>query len=186
MKPLHACIGTFLCAVVVASTAAASPDRDGSRDFDFELGTWKTHVKRLDRPLSGGGAWIEYEGTSVVRPVAGGRANLVELDVAGPEGRIEGVSLRLYDPVAKQWSLNYASLRSGALSPPVTGAFVEGRGEFRGEETHHGRPVQVRFTIECESRDRCRFEQAFSADGGTTWETNWIATDTRVGAASAR
>ena len=186
MNPLHVRIAAFACALVMACTAAAESGRDGSRDFDFELGTWKTHVKRLDRPLSGGGAWIEYEGTSVVRPVAGGRANLVELDVAGPGGRIEGVSLRLYDPVAKRWSLNYASLRSGTLSPPVTGAFVDGRGEFRGEETHQGRPVQVRFTIECESRDRCTFEQAFSADGGTTWETNWIATDTRVDAAPFR
>ena len=179
-------MGALACSALLAATVAASPERDGSHDFDFELGTWKTHVKRLDRPLSGAGAWIEYEGTSVVRPVAGGRANLVELDVAGPQGRIEGVSLRLYDPVAKQWSLNYASFRSGALSPPVVGSFVDGRGEFHGEETLDGRPVKVRFTIACESRDRCTFEQAFSGDGGTTWETNWIAVDTRVGDAPMR
>jgi hypothetical protein len=154
--------------------------RDGQHDFDFEQGAWRTRVSRLRRPLSGSTDWIAYEGTSVVRPIWDGRANLVELDVAGAAGRIEGVALRLYDPQARQWSIHYAGSGSGRLGPPVTGAFADGRGEFHGQETFEGRAILVRFVVSDVTRDSCRFEQAFSEDGGRTWEANWIATDTRM------
>jgi hypothetical protein len=167
----------------VQGTAAAA---GGQRDFDFEIGTWRTHVKRLSHPLTGSSDWVEYEGTSVVKEIAKGRANLVELDVAGPAGRIEGVSLRLYTPEARQWSLNFSNLRAGTLSPPVFGGFKNGRGEFYGQETLGGRAILVRFVIRDITADSCRFEQAFSDDGGKTWELNWIATDTRLKAAAAR
>ncbi len=154
---------------------------DGAHGFDWEFGAWKTHLRRLAHPLSGSDVWIEYEGTSVVRPLLEGRANLVELKVAGPGGRIEGVSLRLYDPEARQWSLNYASARSGTLAEPVHGRFDEhGQGRFHGIERLDGRTVLVRFTIQRVDADTARFEQAYSDDGGRTWETNWIATDTRL------
>jgi hypothetical protein len=154
--------------------------RDGQHDFDFEIGTWKTRLKRRVRPLTGSDTWVEYEGTSVVRKVWDGRANLVELEVSGPAGRIEGLSLRLYNPEARQWSLNFSNSAGGTLSPPVTGEFKNGRGEFYGQESLNGRAIFVRFVISCATPDSCRFEQAFSDDGGKTWEVNWIATDTRV------
>ena len=155
-------------------------DRDGQRDFDFEIGTWQTRLSRLKEPLSGSTTWVEYEGTTVVRKVWDGRANLVELEVEGPSGRIEGLSLRLYNPEARQWSLNFSNSRSGTLSPPVVGEFKDGRGEFYGQETFNGRAILVRFVISDITRTSVRFEQAFSDDGGKTWEVNWIATDTRV------
>ena len=169
-----------------ASVAPAAPGaqgaaRNGQRDFDFEIGTWKTRVSRLLKPLSGSTTWVTYEGTSVVRKVWDGRANLVELNVEGPAGRIEGLSLRLYDPQAAAWTLHYASSRDGALTPPVTGRFANGRGEFRGADTFNGRRIVVRFVISDIKPDSCRFEQSFSADNGRTWEANWIATDTRAG-----
>jgi hypothetical protein len=154
--------------------------RDGSRDFDFEIGTWKTHLARLQHPLTGSRTWIEYEGTSVVRKVWNGRANLVELEVDGPAGHIEGLSLRLYNPQSRQWSLNFSNSRGGTLSPPTIGEFKNGRGEFYAQETLDGRAILVRFVISNITPDSCRFEQAFSDDGGQTWEVNWIATDTRV------
>jgi hypothetical protein len=154
--------------------------RDGQHDFDFEIGTWKTHVRRLQQPLSGSDAWVEYEGTSVVRKIWDGRANLVELEVDGPAGHIEGLSLRLYDPAARQWSLNFSNSRSGTLSPPTIGEFKNRRGEFYGQETLNGRAIFVRFIISNIADDTWRFEQAFSADGGQSWELNWIATDTRM------
>jgi hypothetical protein len=160
--------------------ASAPPPRDGQRDFDFEIGIWKTKVSRLQRPLTGSGTWVTYEGTSVVRRLLDGAANLVELDVAGPAGRLEGLSLRLYNPDTRQWSLNYASRASGTMSPPVVGGFKDGRGEFHGQETLNGRDILVRFVISDITPDSCRFEQAFSPDGGRTWEVNWLATDTRV------
>jgi hypothetical protein len=151
----------------------------GQRDFDFELGTWKTHVSRLQAPLTGSTTWVEYDGTTTVRPLLDGRANVAELAIEGPAGRIEGLSLRLYDPGTGQWSLHYANVRDGALGPPAAGRFTSGRGEFLSRETLDGRPILVRFVISDITATSCHFEQAFSADDGQTWEVNWIATDTR-------
>ena len=163
-----------------AAPASTAATRDGSRDFDFEHGSWRTELRRLRSPLSGSNEWVDYQGTSVVRPVMGGRANLVELSVEGPAGRIEGVSLRLYNPTTRQWSLNFASLRSGEMTPPVVGAFSNGRGTFIGRDTWDGRPILVRFVISEVTANSARFEQAFSADEGATLEVNWIAVDTRI------
>jgi hypothetical protein len=154
--------------------------RDGQHDFDFEIGTWKTHLRRLVHPLTGSTTWVEYEGTSVVRKVWNGRANLLELVADGATGHFEGLNLRLYNPDSRQWSLNFANRNSGTLSQPTIGEFKNGRGEFFDQETLNGRAILVRFVISDITPNSCRFEQAFSGDGGKTWEVNWIATDTRV------
>ncbi|MES2254971.1 MAG: hypothetical protein V4559_08000 [Pseudomonadota bacterium] len=154
--------------------------RDGSRDFDFEIGTWKTHLKRLLHPLTGSKQWGEYDGTTVVRKVWDGRANLVELRVRGADGTFEGLNLRLYNPVSHQWSLNFARGDIGVLSQPTIGEFKNGRGEFYDQEAVNGRAILVRFIITMVNPNEYHFEQAFSDDGGKTWEVNWIATDTRV------
>jgi hypothetical protein len=160
----------------------AKPDvaRDGQRDFDFEIGKWDTHLWRLEHPLSHSNSWVEYWGTTEVRKVWEGRANLVELDVKGQAGHILALSLRLYNPETRQWSLNFASSANGAMTPPSIGAFKNGRGEFSNSETFKGRPIMVRFVISDTQSNSCRFEQAFSEDGGKTWEVNWIAIDTRA------
>ena len=123
---------------------------------------------------------MEYWGTTEVRKVWNGRANLVELDVKGPAGHIEALSLRLYNPQSHKWSLNFASSAGGSMSPPTIGAFKDGRGEFYDQETFNGRAILVRFVISDIKPDFCRFEQAFSEDDGKTWEVNWIAIDSRV------
>jgi hypothetical protein len=155
-------------------------ERDGQHDFDFEIGTWKTHLKRLLHPLTGSATWVEYEGISIVRKVWNGRANLLELEADGPGGHFEGLNLRLYNPQSHQWSLNFSNSSGGSLSQPTIGEFKDGRGEFFDQETLNGRAIFVRFVISDITPDSCRFEQAFSDDGGKTWEVNWIATDTRV------
>jgi hypothetical protein len=160
--------------------AQSAAPRDGQHDFDFEIGTWKTQLKRLLHPLSGSNEWAEYTGTTTVRKVWDGRANLVELTAEGPAGHFEGLNLRLYNPESHQWSLNFASSRGGTLTPPTIGAFVDGRGEFYDQETYDGRAVFVRFLIIPVDADTIRFEQSFSDDGGKTWELNWVATDTRL------
>jgi hypothetical protein len=166
--------------VSATSTQQTLKERDGQHDFDFEIGTWKTHLRRLLRPLTGSTTWVEYEGTTVVRKVWNGRANLVELVADGPAGHFEGLSLRLYNPQSHQWSLNFASSNSGVMSQPTIGGFKNGRGEFFDQETFNGRAIFVRFVISDITPNSCRFEQAFSDDGGKTWEINWIATDTRM------
>jgi len=155
-------------------------ERDGQNDFDFEIGTWKTHLRRLLNPLTGSTTWVEYEGTTVVRKVWNGRANLVELIADGPAGHFEGLSLRLYNPKSRQWSLNFANINGGVMTEPTIGEFKNGRGEFFSQETFNGRAIFVRFAISDITPNSCRFEQAFSDDGGKTWEVNWIAIDTRV------
>jgi hypothetical protein len=158
----------------------APPARDGQHDFDWEIGTWKTHLKRLLHPLTGSTTWVEYEGTTVVSKVWNGRANLVELEVDGPAGHLEALSLRLYNPESRQWSLNFSNSRAGTVSQPTIGEFKNGRGEFYDQEDLNGRAILVRFVILDITPTSCRFEQSFSDDGGKTWELNWIATDTRV------
>ncbi len=163
-----------------SDTSEATKERYGQHDFDFEIGTWKTKLSRLLNPLTGSTKWVEYEGTTVVRKVWDGRANLVELVADGPPGHFEGLSLRLYNPQSHQCSLNFASSGSGTMSLPPIGSFKNGRGEFYNQESFNGRAIFVRFVISDITPDSCRFEQTFSDDGGKTWEVNWIATDTRV------
>ena len=141
---------------------------------------WKTHLSRLLHPLTGATSWVEYEGTSVVRKVWNGRANLVELEADGPAGHLQALSLRLYNPQSRQWSLNFSNSNGGTMSPPTIGEFKDGRGEFFSQESLDGRAILVRFVISVIAPDSCRFEQSFSDDGGKTWEANWIAIDTRM------
>lgn len=176
----------MLLATAASGTAAPLPASstiaDGQRDFNWEIGTWRTTVQVLADPLSESpDQWLEFAGTSTVRPLADRRANVVELDVSGPNGRIEALNLRLYEPQAQRWSLTFVNLRDGLLTPAVYGGFRDdGVGEFYGDDQLDGRPIKVRFLIVRVSKDEARFEQAFSADDGTTWETNWIALDRRV------
>jgi hypothetical protein len=164
---------------VFAAPQSASPS--GAHGFDWEIGTWTTRVRVRSNPLSGENPqWNDYVGTSVVKPLLDGRANFVELSVAGTAGKIEGGSLRLYGSKSGQWSLNYANLRNGLLTSPVYGGFdASGRGLFYGADTLDGRSILVRFEITQVSPHEARFVQAYSADGGVTWEDNWIATDSR-------
>ena len=152
----------------------------GERDFDFEIGVWKTHLTRRLRPLTGSQTWVDYDGTTTVRPVWGGAANLVELVADGPAGHFEGLSLRLYNPQTRQWGLNFSNRADGQMVAPTIGGFRDGRGEFYQQDTLGGRAIFVRFVITIRSKDAIHFEQAFSADGGKTWEVNWIADDTRT------
>lgn len=160
--------------------ALAVAAHDGQHDFDFEIGRWKTHLVRRLHPLTGSTTWVAYDGVSTVRPVWNGAANLVELVADGPAGHFEGMNLRLYNPQARQWSLNFASPASGGFGQPTVGEFKDGRGEFYDQETLNGRAILVRFVISRVAENACHFEQAFSADGGKTWEINWIADDTRI------
>jgi hypothetical protein len=173
---------------VAANTAVASHaepvagpvKRNGQHDFDFEFGTWKAHIRRLQHPLTGSKDWVEYDGASSVRKVWGGRANLGELDVSGSAGRIEGLSLRLYNPQTDQWAISWANSRDGNLTVPLTGRFEAGRGEFHSADTLDGRAIFARFIFSDIKTTSFQLEQAFSGDGGKTWETNWIATFNRV------
>lgn len=177
----------MLTSLAAAGQAAPATDtspaavEDGQRDFDWEIGTWHSSVRVLADPLSASeDEWLQFEGTSTVRPLMDRRANVVEFDVSGPNGRIEALNLRLYEPQAQRWSLTFVSMRDGLLTPSVYGGFHENVGEFFGDDQLEGRPIKVRFLIIRQGPDKAKFEQAFSADGGQTWETNWISVDRRI------
>ncbi len=157
-----------------------SAARDAQHDFDFDFGTWKMHIRRRVHPFTGSDEWTEMEGATVTNKIWNGRANLATVEADGPTGHLELLALRLYDPRANQWSISFANSDSAILSVPAVGGFTNGRGEFYDSELYQGRNILVRFSIWPVSRDEVRSEQAFSADGGATWETNWINTYTRV------
>src|ERR1700730_17166657 len=119
-------------------------ERDGQHDFDFELGTWKIHLKRLVKPLTGSKTWVEFDGTSVTRKVWDGRAQIEELETDGSAGHIEGLTLRLDKPEARQGSLYGGTRRSVTLGVPTIGEFKNGRGEFYDQEEINGRTILVR------------------------------------------
>jgi len=166
----------------------AKAERDGSHDFDFNLGTWKTRISRLQHPLSGSSSWTKLEGTVVIRKIWGGKAQIEEIEADGPAGPFEGLTLFLYNPRSRQWSLNFANSSDSQMDQPSIGSFRNGRGEFYDQELFRGRAIQVRQTWSDITPDSHRFEQAFSEDGGKTWEANFIALLTReadTGRASA-
>lgn len=163
--------------LAAAQTAPASQDHQ--HDFDFEFGSWKTHIRRLIQPLTGSDKWMELDGTSVVRKLWDGRGNIGELDVANPSLHLQGLSLRLYNPESQQWSIYWANAKDGDFGRAMIGHFSNGRGEFYDQETLGGRAIFVRFIFSDITPTTFRLEQAFSADGGKTWEPNWIATFTK-------
>ncbi|MGC2768026.1 MAG: hypothetical protein WB607_21150 [Candidatus Acidiferrum sp.] len=165
-----------------ARAAQASEERDGQHDFDFQFGSWKVHNRRLLHPLTGSNEWVEFDGTVVARPVWGGRANMDEFEADAPSGHIEGMTVRTYNAKAHEWSIYWANQRTGVVSLPATvGKFNDhGIGEFYDQEEFNGRTIFVRFIWTVQSAEQTRWEQAFSIDGGKTWETNWIITASKV------
>ena len=163
----------------VAAAAPASPDP--ARDFDFNLGTWHTHIRRLLRPLSHSNDWVQYDGTVSVRKALGGAANVEEIVANGP-GHLEFLNVRLYNEKSRQWSLNGASSADGTLGTPMYGGFANGRGVFYDQEPFNGRVILERQTFFDITASSYAFEQAFSDDGGKTWEPNFVARLTRTSA----
>jgi hypothetical protein len=157
-----------------ASTAA---QRDGSHDFDFVIGDWKAHVRRLPERLKGSNVWVEYNGISNHKKLLDSNANFEEFNVSSPDGklRIKAQTLRLYNPDSHQWSIYLVDLDKGTLEiPPVVGEFHGNRGEFYNQQLWEGRAVLVRYVWLNLSSTSARMEQSFSGDGGKTWEVNWI------------
>jgi hypothetical protein len=174
----------FLPLAAHAQPAAvpAAPRHDGAHDFDFLLGDWKAHVLRLPERLVGSTAWIEYDGISRHHSVLGSSANFEEFEVDSPatHQHIKAQTLRLYDPVSQQWSIYGIDVDKGTLGLPATvGQFDNGVGRFFDYEDWKGRMVLVRYEWSHSGRDHAHMEQAFSADGGASWEVNWICDLTR-------
>jgi len=166
--------------LAIAEPEHTDPITPEQHQFDFDFGTWATHSKRLLDPLTGSRTWIELDGKTVVRKVWGGRANLAEYDADGGGSRVTLLALRWFNPTTSEWNLDLASPQVGTLGTPAVGTFKDGRAEFYGFDTIGGRNLLVRFSIWKITDDSAQSEQAFSADGGKTWEVNWINHYTRL------
>lgn len=151
-----------------------------TNDFDFEIGTFKAHSTRLINPLTGSTKWAETDGTTVVSRIWGGKANLAQVHVEPPFGPIDFLALRWYNSTARQWFLTFANAANGTLGVPMAGVFKNGRIDLYDAEPVDGRQVLVRFAIWPTSKDTGASEQAFSADGGRTWEVNYKTQYTRI------
>ena len=149
-------------------------ERTRSQDFDFLMGRWNVRNRRLVHRLTGSDEWDEFESRAAARPLPGGLGN-EDVFCTDYGGGFVGMSFRFFDPDTGEWSIYWAdSRRPGLLDPPVVGCFTNGVGIFEGDDTFEGRPIRVRFTWSGVDTPAPRWEQAFSADGGETWETNWI------------
>lgn len=151
-----------------------------ARDFDFWMGWWDVRNRRLRERLAGSSEWEEFDATSVARPILGGLGNEDEFRTDW-NGGVVAMSFRFFDPRRRLWSIYWAdSRRPGVLDPPVFGAFDGDTGVFEGDDTFEGRPIRVRFVWSGVTTPTPRWEQAFSDDGGETWETNWTMEFTRA------
>jgi len=185
MKLRHAFATLALTALGAAAqpTGGQMPDRNPAlHDFDFLVGEWQVHHRRLKDRLAGSHEWVEFEGRSSTRKVMGGQALIDDNVLEIPPGAYRAAGLRAYDPATDQWSIWWLDSRTplGPLDPPVRGRFKDGVGTFIADETFNGKPVRVRFTWSDITPDSCHWEQAFSPDGGATWEMNWAMDFKRV------
>jgi hypothetical protein len=156
-------------------------EQDGRTDFDFFVGNWNGHHWRLRERLKGSSSWEEFDSTTVARRLLGGLGNMDEITLQRESGPREGLTVRLFDPSSKVWRLYWTT--GGAIGPldvPMVGAFKNGRGEFYAQEVFEDKSIISRY-IWCNiTPTSCRWEQAFSPDGGATWETNWVTEFVRV------
>jgi hypothetical protein len=172
-------MGTSTASGAVLAIAKPGP---AVHDFDFYMGRWQVRHRRLRERLAGTDEWQAFEGTSEAWPLLGGAGNVDDNVLELPGGTYRAISLRSFDPNAQTWSIWWLDGRNpGRLDPPVVGGFSDGVGTFIGEDTFNGRPILVRFLWSNITSTTCRWEQAFSPDGGATWEVNWIMESTRIG-----
>ena len=148
---------------------------DHCTEFDFQQGRWQVRHRRLMARLAGCSEWETFAGTSEQRPLLGGNGNVEDNLLHLPAGDYRAVALRSYDPEAGTWAIWWLDARNPhALDIPVTGRFEQGIGTFYADDTHEGRAVRLRFLWLDTQGDTPRWEQALSADGGESWETNWV------------
>lgn len=152
----------------------------GAGDFDFLFGDWRVAHRRLKRRLAGDDGWETFEGTVSARPILGGHGNMDDNWLDAPGGAYRAVSLRAFDPATARWAIWWLDARRPhSLDTPVVGAFDGGAGTFFADDVFEGRPIRMRFLWTRTDTPNPRWEQAFSPDGGASWETNWVMTFTR-------
>lgn len=144
------------------------------QDFDFFIGDWKVRHRRLKERLLGCDEWEHFDGQCRMWPLLAGSGNVDDSLLELPGGTYRALSMRTFDPATKQWAIWWVDgRRPHSLEPPVFGSFAEGVGEFYGDDQLRGQPIRVRYRWTNVDTPNPRWEQAFSPDGGLSWEVNW-------------
>lgn len=194
MKTFQFTLAAVLLAIVMGSAVTVHASQDAPKpmqgapnlthlhDFDFLVGDWQVHHRQLKARLAGSQEWIEFDGTCSMRKLMNGLSNVDDNVINKPSGVYRGVGLRSYDPVSGQWAIWWLDSRDpfANLDPPVKGNFVNGVGTFYANDTLNGKPIRVRFIWSHITPTSAQWEQAYSPDGGKTWETNWVMQFQRV------
>jgi len=193
MKSFRVALAAAVLAAVMGSMTDAHSSQDnpkpveaanltGLHDFDLRVGRWQAHNRRLKERLADCHEWEEFDGTQTLWQLMDGWANVDENVLKMPGGEYRGVSLRAYDSKTGQWAIWWLDGRNpfGELDPPVIGHFENGVGTFYADDKLRGKPIRVRFTWSQMTPTSAHWEQAFSPDGGKTWETNWITDFRRI------
>jgi hypothetical protein len=183
----------FTAALIAASLIAApalagstitgekSVMQDHAHDFDFLIGRWKVHHRRLAKRLTGNHDWVEFEGTSQLWMTMNGHGTVDDNYIGLPSGDYRAMGIRSYDPATQTWAIWWIDARNPHdLEPPVKGNFQNGVGNFEGEDTFAGKRIKVRYIWSRITPTSAHWEQAFSPDDGKTWETNWRMDFTRT------
>jgi hypothetical protein len=164
--------------VIIASSTSSR------NDFDFLVGKWKMYHRRLNKRLENCRDWTEFESTDVNEKILSGSANMdtyTTTQMPGMEGKLfEGLTLRLFNPKTRLWSLYWVASNRGVLDPPMVGSFENGLGEFFAKDTYNGKDILVLFRWDVRDKEHPIWGQAFSPDNGKTWEWNWFNISERI------
>ncbi len=146
-------------------------------DFDFIIGRWRVAHRRLATRLCGSQDWVAFEGESATTKILGGYGNLEDNLLKFPEGDFRAAALRSFCEADGLWSIWWLDGRNPTcLDTPVRGKFVDHIGLFYADDVLDGQAIKVRFTWFALPGQAPAWEQAFSSDGGLSWETNWQMT----------
>jgi hypothetical protein len=150
-------------------------------DFDFQVGEWEVHHRRLIGRLVDSTDWEEFSGTCSMRKILGGHGNIEDNLLHFRTGSYRAAAMRSFDPDAGTWAIWWLDARNPhRLDVPVVGGFEDGVGTFYADDVLDGRAIRVRFTWSETNSDTPVWEQAFSRDAGVSWEINWLMRFTRV------
>jgi hypothetical protein len=197
MNPNNIFAAAAIFAVSLAAPAGATQDAPrkdavsanlaGVHDFDFLRGSWRVHHRKLKDRLVGSRDWVEFDGTCTMHTLMDGTSNVDDNVMNTPDGTYRGVGLRAFDPKTGLWAIWWLDSRmpGNPLDPPVKGRFENGVGTFYSDDMLRGKPIRVRYTWSHITPESAQWEQAFSPDGGKTWELNWHMDFARVASGGA-
>ncbi len=174
--------GALPLGALQSAGAVSSDPNDPVHAFDLFPGVWNVRHKQLKARLAGSAEWLEFDGTQTFVSILGGQGNADDQIINKPGDPYRGFTVRLYDPKTQTWRIWWFDSRfpTAAIDPPMVGTFKDGVGTFLADDTFNGKPIKVRFLWTRSTPKSRQWEQAFSPDGGTTWETNWIAWFTKI------